>query len=396
MNPRDTPKEEAFRRQARLWLEENAIHRTKPPISPSAIVAEWKPDEEQRRLEEARRWQARKFDAGWAGISWPAELGGRGETPVHALIFDEEELEFDVPRDALAVGIGWCGPAILELGTDSQRERYLPRLLRGDEVWCQLFSEPEAGSDLAGLQTRALRHGDSWILSGQKTWTTFAHRADWGLCIARHDPAAPKHRGLTAFIVDMSAEGVEVRPIRQMTGSAIFNEVFLDDVVVEDSQRVGDPGDGWRVVITTFMFERTAAVFRVAPIVAALRSLIEHKRDDLVDRFVSIYIRERVMAYTNMRLRTSISQGGMPGPEGSLGKLFGTDLLTDLYALGIDSEGARGMLVGGDALFGGEWQDAFLGTPGLRVGGGTDQIQRNIIAERILGLPGEPKLRVGG
>ncbi len=396
MEPFDSPEEAAFRSEARYWLEKKAKRFDSPPIAPSAIVAEWSPEEEEQKLAEAKAWQRVKFEAGWAGIAWPRRYGGRGGTLVEAAIFSQEEAAFDVPRDALAVGLGWCGPAVLVHGDEAQKDRLIPPLLRGDEVWSQLFSEPAAGSDLAGLQTRAVRDGDEWVLSGQKLWTTFAHRSDWGLAIARHDPELPKHRGLTAFIVDMRADGVECRPVKQMTKSSIFNEVFLDGVRVPDAHRIGEVGDGWRVVITTFMYERHGGSFGGTSALAALRRLIEElelNKDPVArDRFTRVFVGARVLGYSSLRMLTALSQGRVPGPEGSIAKLAGTHMLSDLYELAVMLMGPGGMLDEADAPGGGEWQGAFLGTPGLRIGGGTDQIQRNIIGERLLGLP--PEVRV--
>ncbi len=385
MHPVDSPDEAAFRAEARRWLEQNASRRSRPPVAPSAIVAEWKPEEEEARLAEARRWQATKFDAGWAGIAWPTEYGGRGGTIYQQHVFDEEEAAFDVPRDALVVGLGWCGPAILHLGTPEQRRRFLPPMLRGDEVWCQLFSEPGAGSDLASLATKAHRDGADWVLEGEKTWSTFAHHADWGLCIARHGP--DRHRGLTAFLVDMSSPGVVVTPIRQMTGAANFNQVYLDGVRVPDRLRLGEVGDGWRVVITTFMYERVAAYLPVRQVVDAARPLVSTSHPSRRARWTRAFITARVLELLRLRQITALDDG-VPGPHGSLIKLAGTLLLDQVYDLGLDALGPVGMVATGGA---GEWVDAFLGTPGLRIGGGTDQIQRNIIAERILGLPRDPR-----
>ena len=389
MQPYDSVEESEFRAEARSWLTANARRHPTPPIAPSAIVAEWSPDEEEQKLAEARAWQQRKFEAGWAGVAWPREYGGRGGSPIQQIIFDQEESDFDIPRDALIVGLGWCGPALLILGNQELRNRFLQPLLAGQEVWCQLFSEPEAGSDLAGLAARAIRDGEEWIIDGQKVWTTFAHLSDWGLCIARTDPDAPKHRGLSAFIVDMHSPGVEARPLRQMTGAANFNEVFLSDVRVPDSRRVGEIGDGWRVVITTFMFERMGILVGRGSMLHAARGLVSDDRRQ-IDQWTRNWINGRVLGFTTLRQLTSLSKGGMPGPEGSLGKLMGTMILSDLYEQAVENLGARGLLAGTDAPFAGEWQDAFLGAPGLRIGGGTDQIQRNIIAERVLGLPKDP------
>jgi len=393
VQPFDSPEERRFRQAARSWLEANAERPDRPLIAPSAIVADWGPEVEEKELARAREWQLRKFEAGWAGVAWPTAYGGRGGTLSEQLIFAQEEAAFDVPHDALAVGTGWCGPAILLLGSDQQKARYLPALLSGREVWCQLFSEPGAGSDLAALATRAFRDGDEWVVSGQKVWTTFAHRSDWGLCIARTDPEVPRHKGLTAFIIDMTAPGITARPLRQMTGSANYNEVFLDDVRVPDERRVAGVGDGWRVVITTFMFERASVFSMAGSFAAAMEALLADRGGGgrlHRDRWIRTWIGGRVLGFTNLRLLTAIAQGRLPGPEGSLGKLVGTGLLTELYDQALALLGADGMLSGSDAPMAGEWQDAFLATPGLRVGGGTDQIQRNIIAERILGLPRDP------
>lgn len=391
MQPYDSAEESEFRAEVRSWLTANARLHLTAPIAPSAIVAEWSPDEEEQKLAEARAWQQRKFEAGWAGVAWPGEYGGRGGSPIQQIIFDQEESDFDVPRDALIVGLGWCGPALLFHGSQELRSRFLQPLLAGQEVWCQLFSEPGAGSDLAGLATRAIRDGDEWIIDGQKVWTTFAHLSDWGLCIARTDPDAPKHRGLSAFIIDMHAPGVEARPLRQMTGAANFNEVFLSEVRVPDSHRVGEVGDGWRVVITTFMFERMGILVGRGSMLHAAKGLVTDDRRQ-VDHWTRNWINGRVLSFTGLRQLTALSKGGVPGPEGSLGKLVGTMILSDLYEQAVENLGAQGLLAGTDAPFGGEWQDAFLGAPGLRIGGGTDQIQRNIIAERVLGLPKDPGL----
>jgi acyl-CoA dehydrogenase len=300
-----------------------------------------------------------------------------------------------VPRDALIVGLGWCGPAVMALGSDAQRDRFLPPLLRGDEVWCQLFSEPSAGSDLAGLETSAVRDGDEWVITGQKAWTTFAHRADWGLCIARHDSSASKHRGLTAFLVDMHDDRVTASPIRQMTGSANFNVVHLDEVRVPDAQRIGEVGGGWQMVVTTFMFERSAGLLGLGDSIDVLvelarrtgRASDEHVRD----RLATLHARARVVTWAFQRSVAALAPGRVPGPEGSIAKLSATLLLSDVYEMGISLLGAGGMMTGSDARDDGEWQAAFLGAPGLRIGGGTDAVQRTIIGDRILGLPAEPR-----
>jgi acyl-CoA dehydrogenase len=395
VDPHDSPAEAAFRAEARAFLDANAAPLPPTALALSSIVAEWSPEEEVARLEEAKRWQAVKHADGWAGISWPEEYGGRGGSLVENLIFQVEESEFDVPHDALLVGLGWCGPAVLQHGDEAQRRRLLPPLLRGDEVWCQLFSEPGAGSDLAGLATRAMRDGDDWVIDGQKVWTTFAHHSDWGLCIARHDPDAARNAGLSAFMVDMQAPGVTARPIRQITNSSNFNEVFLDEVRVPDTMRIGEVGDGWRVVVTTFMWERFNVITGGSRVIPGLADLLRHTgaaTDPIMrDRYADIYSRAQTLRYTLLRLMTALSRGRLPGPEGSVMKLVATDLLTDIFDVGLAALGPEGMGDGSGEPWEGQWHSGFAGAPGMRIGGGTDFIQRNIIAERVLGLPRDPR-----
>jgi alkylation response protein AidB-like acyl-CoA dehydrogenase len=399
MDPYDSPGEAAFRAAARAFLDANAAPAPPELVTASAIVAEWSPEEEAARLGAARRWQRLKYDAGWAGIHWPEEYGGRGGSLIEHVIFSQEEARYDVPHDALVVGVGWCGSAVLEHGSDAQRRRFLPRVLSGADVWCQLYSEPDAGSDLGGLRTRAIKDGDEWVLSGRKVWTTFAHLADWGLCIARHDPDAPKHRGLSAFLVDMDLPGVTASPLRQMTNSANFNEVTLDEVRVPDEFRIGAVGDGWRVVVSTFMWERVGALTGTDRILAALRRLIGESGaagdPSIRERYAALYSRAEILRFNFLRMMTALSRGRLPGPEGSIMKLAGTSLLTDVYDLAVEIQGGAGLLAGSVAPWAGEWQSGFLGAPGLRIGGGTDEVQRNIIGERVLGLPGDIRVDKG-
>jgi acyl-CoA dehydrogenase len=390
---------ETFRNDARAWLERHAPRRSGDQ-NPAALFAEH--GDEEQRLAEARDWQARLADAGWVGITWPTEYGGRGLTPAHQIVWSQEAAEFDLPVDVFGIGMGMAAPTIIAWGTESQKDRWLPPLRRGDEIWCQMFSEPDAGSDVAAVATRAVRDGDEWIVNGQKVWTSGAHYSRWGLLLTRSDPSVPKHAGLTYLVVDMHEPGVTVRPLRQMTGGANFTEVFFDDVRVPDGQQLGDPGAGWAVAITTLMNERTAigAVGGLAGEGAAaslLRLFDELERHvgenpacdpSVRDRLVDIAIRGRVLRYHSERIISALARGGLPTAEGSIAKLALTDLLQRVATLGIDAQGPLGMLAGPDAL--GDWEQAFLGYPGMRVAGGTDEIMRNVIGERVLGLPREP------
>jgi len=389
VQPHDSPAEAAFRAEAAAWLDANATRLTDPAVVVSSIVAEWTPDEEAEQLEIARKWQRTKFDAGWAGIHWSADHGGRSGTPIEALIFRQEELHYDVPADALVVGLDWLGPAVADFAAPQLATEALPALLSGDSVWCQLFSEPAAGSDLAGLETRAAADGDEWVINGQKTWTTLAHLADRGLLIARHDSEATKHRGLTAFLVDMDSPGVTVNPVRQMTGAANFNEVFLDDVRIPDSRRLGEIGDGWRVALTAFAHERFSDSFSNTDAIDALAGVLRGREltASQRDRFAALYARSQALRYTGLRLLTDISKGNEPGAEGSVLKLAGPQLLSEIFEMGLEIQGPAAAVDTGD-----DWHAGFLGIPGLIVGGGTPPIQRNIIGERILGLP--PDVRV--
>jgi alkylation response protein AidB-like acyl-CoA dehydrogenase len=310
-----------------------------------------------------------------------------------------------VPIHVGTIGIGMCGPTVIAHGSDDQKRRYLTRLLRADDIWCQLFSEPASGSDLAGLRTKAVRDGDHWRVNGQKVWTTQAHIADYGILLTRTDPDLAKHRGLTMFVVDMKAPGVTVRPLRQMSGHADFNEVFFDDVVIPDSERLGDVNDGWRVALTTLMSERLSLGGGGTDIGIGVASIIEHVRERIgalpADRqalvrqdFGRAYVASLAIRYTGYRQLSAISQGKMPGPEASAGKLAGTTTARALADLSV-------RLLGHDAVYATQpdgtstWQDAQAGLPGLAIAGGTDEILRNILGERVLGLPAEPRADKG-
>jgi acyl-CoA dehydrogenase len=392
MDFHDAPEEAAFRAEAVRFLEGHATRRAGAGADDGLVsfFEDDGTDDEQRAWVKAcREWQHTKYDNGFAAISWPGQWGGRGGTLMEEIIFAEEEQRFAVETGAFLISLGMIAPTLMVHGTDEQRA-HGARILSGDEVWCQLFSEPAAGSDLAGVRTRAVPDGDDWIVNGQKVWTSGAHYSDWGYLLARSDADVPKHAGLTAFVLPMDTPGVTVRPLRQMTGGAGFNEVFFDDVRLPDSARLGAPGHGWRVALTTLMNER----FSVAGNTTGSRSwsgLLRLARDrgrtgDPVvrQRLARIHIGLQTLRYNGYRALTAISRGGTPGPEGSIGKLGLVRVLQEMSGLLVELAGPAGTLDSVES----RW---CLGVPGVRIGGGTDEVMRNIVGERVLGLPPEPR-----
>jgi alkylation response protein AidB-like acyl-CoA dehydrogenase len=399
MDFNDTPEEAAFRARARGWLEKNA-----EPLDPSKVApSEMGEREDEATIKWCKTWQAKKADAGWACITWPKEYGGQDATPMQRVIFNQEEAKFRVPPNIYAIGHGMLGPTIMAHGSPEQKKKYLRSMLRGEEVWCQLFSEPAAGSDLAGLRTTATKDGTDWLLNGQKIWSTGAHFCDWGMIVTRTDSNAAKHAGLTYFIVDMRSPGIEVRPIKQINGSSGFNEVFFTNARVPDSNRLGAVGDGWRVALTTLMNERVAigagaGSGRFKDLLRLARQTRRNGRPAIEDsavrqKLADFYVRSKGLQYTSYRTLSALSRGQTPGPEGSIGKAVGAPLGQQMAAFAVELQGALGALADKastpqEAL----WQDAYLGAPGLRIAGGTDEILKNIIAERVLRLP--PEIRV--
>jgi len=344
----------------------------------------------QDDLEAGRELLAALADGGWGVPTWPSRWGGRGATPEQAAIIAQELSRFEVPDlYPFMVGMALVGPTLLAHGTESQHERWLPAIASGAEIWCQLFSEPDAGSDLAALAARAVPDGDVWRVSGQKVWSSRAHYSKWGLLLARTDVDVPKHAGITAFALDMSVPGVDVRPLRQMNGDIHFNEVFMTDAVVSDADRIGDVGDGWRVAITTLMHERGALGPGGGPGRRELIDLIRRvgAADDVLtrERTARVISELEVGRLTNLRAREARRAGRPPGPEGSGAKLRGAAAIKALADVAIDLEGLVG-LIGED-----EWLTLFLTAPSISIRGGTDEIQRNILGERVLGLPPEPR-----
>jgi len=384
----------AFRRECRAWLEANARPRTDTAIS-GVLRILGRAVDSATALAEARAFQAKAAADGWAGIDWPTEYGGRGAGLMEQVIWGQESAAFDVPTPIFMIGINMGGPTVIAHGTEEQKRRWLPPLRSGEEIWCQLFSEPGAGSDLASLRTSAERDGDAWVVRGQKVWSSGAHYSQWGLLLARTDADAPKHRGITYFLLDMTSPGIEVRPLRQMTGAAHFNEVFLDDVRVPDHDRIGDMNDGWRVAQTTLLNERAsiADMLGEAEIVHALTRLAcaadAEGRPGVADPRVrqviaQILIQSEIVRFIGQRIVTAIAHGRIPGAEASIVKLAMARLLTFASDVGTRI-GGPGAVAQPNA-----WWDLLLAAPALRIAGGSDEIQRNIIGERVLGLPKEP------
>jgi alkylation response protein AidB-like acyl-CoA dehydrogenase len=396
---------ERFRRDAVAWLDEHAEGRRDETDARAwgsgsdsvALFQNLTYDQERAVIDAHRRWIRLKADAGYANLCWEAEWGGRALPGAYEDAFAEEEARFVTPPGHEAIGITreLVGPTIRAVGTTEQKARFLRRLLRTDDLWCQLMSEPGAGSDVANMATRAERDGDDWIVNGQKVWTSGAQYADWGYLLCGTDPTVSKHRGLTAFVLPMSATGVEIRPLRQLTGGSSFNEVFLTDVRIPDALRLGQPGDGWRVALTTLSFERTSATGPgTARHVRRLIALAEHARVASMPPVRQALARAwgdaRLLELTAGRVKASTEQGATPGPEGSIGKLAWTQTLRTIDAAAGTILGPR--LIADSGEWGTySWAEHLLGSVGYRIAGGSDEIQRNIIGERLLGLPRDPR-----
>ncbi len=392
----DTPEEAAFRAEARAWLDANASKRHGDASAGRSVTSE---ENQLEHVENCRRWQRTLFDGGWAGLTWPAQFGGRGGTPMQSMIFAQEEADFDVTSGALSVGLAMVGPTLMAWGTPEQQARYLEPMLRGEALWCQLFSEPGAGSDLPALITRAVRADDHYVVNGQKVWTSFAQFADWGILLARTDPTTKSRDGISYFLLDMTTPGIDVRPLRQATGVAHFNEVFLTDVRIPAANLVGAEGEGWKVARTTLASERISigsgrgTTFGDVRALLAARQALGSDLDPLQRQQVArTYISFELMRYLGLRVQTSISQGRAPGAEASILKLAISAQSALLGDLGVALLGPAGVASDGRVPEAGFWWDKFVGQWSMRIGGGTDQMQRNQIGERVLGLPREPKV----
>ena len=387
MDLNDTPEQAQYRAEARAWLDE---HKAEAPARQGSY-------EDESYVAARRDWQRKLAEAGLAAVTWPTEVGGRGQGPIEQVTVNQEIARAQVPGILDVIGIGMLGPCLIAHGSDEQKSRYLGPMLHGDEVWCQMFSEPAAGSDLAAVQTRA-RQGDdgSWTLNGQKVWTTNAQFAAYGLLLARTDPDVPKHKGLTMFIVPMDAEGVTVRGLRQISGEAEFNEVFFDDVKLDADAVVGGVGNGWGTALTVLMYERLTIGFGSDGFGSPTR-LAETIRDDAKasqdsdarKRLGEIITELLAVRFNGYRALTALARGQIPGPEAGLAKVTMVNAAIGATELGADVVGPEGLTEDSD------WAYLISFLPGLKSAGGTESILRNTIGERVLGLPPEPRLDKG-
>jgi alkylation response protein AidB-like acyl-CoA dehydrogenase len=395
----ESPGDGAFRAEAKEFLSAFAPPRREgDDLDTTMFVVDR--EAELDMVARGREWQRVKFDHGWAGIHWPEAYGGRGGTVSQDLIFREEEQVFASVWLTHNLGLAIAGPPILLHGTEDQKGRFIPPMLRGDAVWCQLFSEPSAGSDLGAVRTAAVRDGDEWVVNGQKVWSSKAHFSDWGLLVTRTDFEADKYRGITCFALDMRSPGVEVRPIRQINGASHFNEVFLTDVRVPHGNLIGEADRGWSVALSTLQGERTAIGGvgggpAIDELLALARGGDAGSDRVLRERVAAVYSRTRVFPFLRELARNGDGGYLKPGLEGSVLKLFLSRHVAGASELAVDLLGAAGMLAGDDAPDRGRWPTELAGHFSYRIGGGTDEIQRNLIGERVLGLPPDQRVDKG-
>jgi acyl-CoA dehydrogenase len=369
------PEDQAFRRAARAWLETNA-----PPRGPRGA--------EREHFEQCRAWQRTLFDGGWAGISWPERFGGREGTAWQAIVFAQEQARVGATSGFVASTIAMVGPLLMEYGTEAQQRRFLRPLLRGDEAWCQLFSEPGAGSDLASLSTRADCDGDDFVVNGQKVWTSNAQFCDWAMLLARTNPDVPKHRGITFFLVDLYTPGIDIRPLRQITGTAHFNEVFLTDVRIPSTNVVGAVDAGWGPARTVLAHEATvigaASDDDTNTLIALAHELELGSQPVIRQRLAQVFIRERVLQFMHDRVLASVRDSRRPPVDGSLLKVYWSETRAERADVGVGMLGAAGSLDG-------VWATHLLNRFWASIGGGTSEMHRTMIGERVLGLPREAR-----
>ncbi len=383
MDLQDSPREAEFRAEARAFLEAHAPsepipHYHKEMVGDELLVARH------------RAWQRTQYENGWGALMWPEQYGGRGLGPIEQIVYNQELSRVGLGPSLFMVGIGMAGPTIIAHGNEEQKKRFLEPTLTTETAWCQLFSEPGAGSDLAGLATRAVRDGDEWVVTGQKTWSSGATWANWGILIARTDPAVPKHKGITYFLLDMASPGIEVRPLRQMTGDAHFNETFLNEVRIPDANRLGEVNGGWGVTMTTLTNERMAmagaeGLFSWEELLAHARAHRGRVDALLRDELAKLYTWVKTLELLNARVITKLGRGEMPAAESSVMKLAMVRIASRGTELGLRLLGPDGLVRPGT------WQHQWLFAPAWHLAGGTDEVQKNVAAERVLGLPPEPR-----
>jgi alkylation response protein AidB-like acyl-CoA dehydrogenase len=396
MDFEDTPELAEFRRKAIKFLDANAERRTNRLLRGM---------EGEAAFLEAKEWYAKKAEAGLACLTWPVEYGGAGLTPLHDVVWAQEVEKYLTRDQQFVIGIGNCGPAIMHFASEEAKRELLPRMASAEDVWCQLFSEPSAGSDVAGLRTRAEQKGDEWIVNGQKIWTSGAQYSDYGVVLTRTDPTVSKYRGLTLFMIDMRQPGVEVRPIKQMDGGQGFNEVFFNDAVIPDGYRLGEIGGGWSGALTVLMSERLA-ISGVQPtgfpqfldLVKSMKLNGQPIAEDPIvrERLATWYSQYAGLQAANKRMITAVAKGGIAGAEASMGKLIGAVMNQEIANFACQLFGQAGVIQ--DETISPEqahFQKTVLFSPGVRLAGGTDEVMRNILAEQVLGLPQEPRADKG-
>lgn len=391
MDFKDSPEEAEFRAKCQAFLSSAAELRT-----PGEVRGYRRGEDGADVVPSARAFQLKKWKAGFAGITWPKEWYGQGGTAIQQMIYDQEESNYRTTVNAIGLQLNICIPTLCRWGSQEQRDRFAPPALRGEEIWCQFFSEPAGGSDLGALRTQAIRDEDGWVINGQKIWTSLAHEADWGVLVARSDFDKPKHEGLTFFYLSTKTPGLEIRQIKQMSGASHFNEVFFNNVRIPDSQRLGPVDGGWKVAMSLLMGERYALHDEFGPsfkelfVLASQLNLEDGPAMDDVgvqERLADFYVRSHGLRYTRYRAMTAMSRGKVPGPEASIGKLVIASLVQEASSYGLDLLGAAGVRTGHGMPLQGIFEESLLDSPALRLAGGTDEIMRNTIGERVLGLP---------
>ncbi len=394
MDLRDTTEQAEFRAECRAFVQENAPHHLRPALEKSSFGRSPIPGPDY--IKYCKEWQAKKADGSWACLTWPQAYGGRGAKPIEQIIWSQEEGIYATMSGVFIIGLGMCGPTLMAFGSEADKRQHLPLMARGEKIWCQLFSEPSAGSDLAGLRTRSMRDGDHWVVNGQKVWTSGAQYSDWGILVTRSDFDLPKHKGLTYFYLDMKSPGIDIRPIRQAHGESGFNEVFFTNVRIPDSQRVGAVGDGWNVAITTLMNERLAIGGSAGTGWMDLFTHLRGSHADLVrdsgvrERLAEWYVNTMGLKYIGWRAMTALTRGQMPGPENSIGKVVAGNTMQQVASFALELQEEAGVIT--DAARtpqDGKLPAMMMRSLGMRIEGGTDEILKNIIAERVLGLPGD-------